>query len=574
MELAGKSEMSVLSQSQSCLNGEKQRLEVEKKFPEIKHTQLQRPSSPALSVLSISSSDFLKASLVSSTPLPSEIDEESQICDELETDKSSDDETEKTIREFLSTPLIVEATNPFIPSLVRIPPSEVFEGTEKDETLEEQKTLQYEELEEASEATILERISMCYEDLDDEGERNDHKQEENVVSGGSRASGSFDQDPGRLKKVEKADEASQGASVPQDAASIEAQRKPQDYQSEESFESLSSCPDDYDGKVLSNQKNTEPRNHQQALELLIANFAVDAEIFLRKFPPVIRDETLKLQQQMIPEAAEPVYIAEVFSPVLFWFHFEQGVTELMKKMQEDYKDLKPQNLMISDENIKRGLLVACYLSTFSTWHRAMVVEPLNEEGMARLLYVDYGTAGMCHKSNIKFLYESYLEYPRYANRGRCFNLKPPGSDLAWSEKQINKFLFKFSNRELKATVLSWSEAENIYELDLTHEPSSGQAVNVRTWIISHGIATDFEVSTDDIYPFCYHFPTFDMLEKNFPSFHERSLMSADGINYDLLTETNFLANVSDFQLTKIPALLRLLGHKKFKKIKNYYFTEF
>lgn len=626
-KLAEQSEMSDLRKSQGCSDIKEQQLEVEKKFPEMK---LLRPSSPAPSVLSITSSKFMLPNLVSSTPLPSEIDEESQNGDELETDKSSDNELERTIRDFQNTPLVVEPINPFIPRLVRIPTSDVFEEIEEvdDEEVpeegeegasEEERTLQYEKLEDESEATVLGQNSMDYKGLEDDenefydsdddesefndllplpmpplvristemlhismGDSNDYQQDEDVASEDSRSStGTVAQDPGSLKEEEAVGTEEASNIVPQapldslqDSETDEEQQKLQDYQPEESFESLSSCPGDYVAEVPSDSNQTLLDNHDQALESFIANFAVDAEIYLRNFAPVIRDETVKLQQQVVPVNAAPVYIAEVFSPVHFWFHFEQGVTELMAKMQEDYKKLKPQNLMISDENIKRGLLVACYISTFATWHRAMVVEPLNKEGRARLLYVDYGTVGMCHKSNIKFLYESYLEHPRYAHRGRFFNLKPQGSDLAWSEKQVNKFLFKFSNRELKATVLSHDEAENVYELDLTHKPSSGEVVNIRTWIISHGIATDFELSSDDIYPVCYHFPTFDMLETNFPSFHERSMMTADGINYDLLTETNFLANVSDSQLITIPALLGLLGHKKFKKVKDYYFTEF
>lgn len=241
----------------------------------------------------------------------------------------------------------------------------------------------------------------------------------------------------------------------------------------------------------------------------------------------------------------------------------------MDKLEEEYTPLTQQDLTISDTNIKRGLLVCCYLTDFTRWHRAMVINPPNEKDEARLLFVDYGTVGMVHKKNIKFLFAHFLDYPRYANRGRFVNLKPPNREKNWNERQVNRFLQKISNVGMKATIVKMDdEEEDVYMLDIIQ---GNPSVNLKTWLIQNCLCEEFQLLQNSIRPMCYYFPTFAMLEKNYPAFHEKTVMEAKGVDYDLLVETNYLSCVDEQMLKHMPKLLSMLGQPEFKQIKNYYY---
>jgi Tudor domain len=361
---------------------------------------------------------------------------------------------------------------------------------------------------------------------------------------------------------------------PRESKLVDEPRGLLNYQPETSLENLS-CPEDYAEDGFPCPKE-EPKELPQSI-IAYSKYhmeKVDTVLKLRGFPPVIRDPTAKLRAQVISnDSPLNIFLAEIFSPVHFWFHFEFGVTDVMDKLAIDYDDLPQRCLSINDEAIVPGLLVACYLKDFRKWHRAMVINPLDAKGTVRLFFVDYGTVGVCHKTEIKFLFEKYLKFPRYANRGRLLNLKPPGGELAWTEPQVSKFIVKWSNKELQGRILSHDEDANVYTLDINRVKNPKKIVNLRTWVAGEGIAVEFEVAPDDIFPMCYHFPTFDVLEKNYPTFHEKSMANEKGTNFDLLVETNFLANIKDSQLMKMPGLLRMVGQEKYKKVKSYYYSK-
>lgn len=301
-------------------------------------------------------------------------------------------------------------------------------------------------------------------------------------------------------------------------------------------------------------------------KVFIANLPVDDKVFFLKLPDVIRDPEVKLDFQTIPDGEINVHISDVFSPVHFYFHYEYDVEPLMEKIQEEYAKLNPDQLVISDENIKPGLLVVCFLKYFKKWHRAIVIKPPDVNGKVRLNFIDYGTVANVSKTKVKFMFEKFLRYPRMASRGRLVNLKPPYQERMWTDKQVRAFIEKICNKELKAQIVRRDEVDHLYELEILFK-----GTNLRDLVIELHLADSFELQPCSINPFCYHFPTFDMLEKEYPTFHERSELLEDGLDFDLLIENNFMANLKRDEVLRTPKLLRLLGRDEYKDYRQLLF---
>lgn len=301
----------------------------------------------------------------------------------------------------------------------------------------------------------------------------------------------------------------------------------------------------------------------------IASLAVDHPVFLLGFDEVIEDPKIQLPFQKLLEGEIDIHISEVFSPIHFWFQQGVGAERLMDRMEKVYKELNERALIISEKNIQPGLLVACYLEEFTDWHRAMVINRIDEKGNVRLFFLDYGTVGFVKLRNIKYLFKTFLKYPRMAHRGRFHNLKPPTNPIAWSEEDVNEFIIKIANEKFKAVVLKTDE-EQVHEIDIMCNGES-----LREWLINRELASPFDFNNPkypkSTYPMCYFFPTFEMLESNYPTFTEKSSMSERGIDFDLLLETNYLTCMPMKKLTSSPKLLTMLSLEEFQDAKAFYF---
>lgn len=241
----------------------------------------------------------------------------------------------------------------------------------------------------------------------------------------------------------------------------------------------------------------------------IAQLAVDDPIYLLGFDEVITNPSIQLPFQDLLEGEIKIYISELFSPIHFWFNQGNILDSIMIHLKKDYIGLADRALILSEKSFQPGLLVACYVALYLKWHRAMVINPIDSEGYVRLLFIDYGTVGNVHSTNVKYLFAKYLKYPKMALRGRLHNLKPPNNQSAWSEEDVVKVLVKVGNEELKATVLKTDKELQVHELEITWGVQ-----NLRDWMIKKSIATPFEFKTlKSNYPMCYFFPTFAMLEK-------------------------------------------------------------
>jgi hypothetical protein len=171
---------------------------------------------------------------------------------------------------------------------------------------------------------------------------------------------------------------------------------------------------------------------------------------------------------------------------------------------------------------------------------------------------------------LQYLFDKFSVHPLYANRGSLLNLKPPGNDISFTEPQVSKFLTRFCSKAMKAKVLRHVQEDNSYELDIVHTDAKKNLVNLREWTIEKSIAQEFVLLPGNIYPFCYTIETFDILEKRFPTFNERSLMNEKKIDYNLLLETNFLLNINSGDVMK-PGVMTMLADPKFKDIREYHF---
>lgn len=310
-------------------------------------------------------------------------------------------------------------------------------------------------------------------------------------------------------------------------------------------------------------------NETTFLEDYLSCLVVNDMVFL---PQVNRDPNFELTRKEIPiDTTITIYISEVFSPGHFWFQCGRDVEEMMDELMKTYSTLSESELALSDSNIKVGLLVACYLPQYKAWNRAKVLKPLDANHMVRLLFVDFGTVGQVHIKHTKYLLPEFLTYPRFSHKGRLLNIKPPNGELAFCERRVNIFLMKIVNKPLSAKVVKmYPNEQDVFELDVTlgHRPNEQ---NLCQYLIESCNAERFELKSKSTYPMCYFFPTFAMLEKNYPTFHEKSMMSAEGIDFDLLLELDCLSCISVDTLHRTPMLLSMLGLEKFKKVKEYYF---
>jgi hypothetical protein len=135
-------------------------------------------------------------------------------------------------------------------------------------------------------------------------------------------------------------------------------------------------------------------------------YTVDFEAFLWTFEPVIRSASIKLKSQIIPfDKPFTLHLSDVYSPIRFWFHCEEEAIKMMELLQLDYEKLRPTDLKIYDENIKSGMLVACFYHVTRQWHRAqIIIKPSDnnkDKNCARVFFVDFGTVSDSETSDLK-----------------------------------------------------------------------------------------------------------------------------------------------------------------------------
>lgn len=181
------------------------------------------------------------------------------------------------------------------------------------------------------------------------------------------------------------------------------------------------------------------------------------------------------------------------------------------------------------------------------------------------------SASIC---SIKLLYKKYLDTPRLSYRARLVNLKPTFGQRHWDFKTVDKMISKFSGIPLRASVVSYNVDSEVYELDVASVVEKGETsivTNVREWLLTRGLASEFELLPGNIYPISYYFPTIEALEKNYPTFDEQCKMKDKRIDFNVLLETNMLTCVTAEEIMKDARLLAIIGNKRFRSLRDFYF---
>lgn len=68
----------------------------------------------------------------------------------------------------------------------------------------------------------------------------------------------------------------------------------------------------------------------------------------------------------------------------------------------------------------------CAVLIFGMWHRAEVVQAINEKGEVKVYCIDYGTIALVPLHNLKFLLKEFCAVPSQAFRGCLSRIQPIG----------------------------------------------------------------------------------------------------------------------------------------------------
>lgn len=294
---------------------------------------------------------------------------------------------------------------------------------------------------------------------------------------------------------------------------------------------------------------------------------------ISKFGVVLKPQPIDNQQIPLGQDPRPFYFTEIASPIHFWFHFSEYFLSFSEELNKKYSELGKRELNIEKDLIQPGMLIACYPKYFKSWHRAKVLTPLNEQGMCRVFLIDYGTVGLICLANMKLLLQEFAAVPKLSNRGRIPNLVPFNS-ITFPVNSVRKIFEKFSDVRMEGRVLRYDEAEDFYELELLYTNQQHRKQDVRDWLIRKQIAMQMrELGPHDILPLCYHLPTFDKLESDYPTFTELDYLEHHhGLDMETLVRTNFLENNVEEEMQNNPKLYATLGNPKLKDVKEFYFN--
>lgn len=239
-----------------------------------------------------------------------------------------------------------------------------------------------------------------------------------------------------------------------------------------------------------------------------ATLPSDHKVLRLKFPPVVSQPSVHLPFHEVDVSTTfPFFIAEIYSPIHFWFHYDYDVLNLMDKLRDFYLELNKNDLEFSRANIKPGLLVAAQYN--GEWHRAEVISVSECSEKVRVFFLDYGTVANISANSIKYLLRSFLKYPRYALRGCLSNLRPPKNETTWSPSAVYEIIKNFGDKELKGQVLKVHQQNSVYELHITY---GEEQRSLRDWITDQMMAEKFDVNSNHFAEFDN--PSFEWLERD------------------------------------------------------------
>lgn len=207
---------------------------------------------------------------------------------------------------------------------------------------------------------------------------------------------------------------------------------------------------------------------------------LDSPIFRIDYPDVIQDCSFKIPKLKLKtfdyRLMFEMRMVVVFSPSQFYFqHDEQTIGALMTELNKLYSIIPKDNLIIDVFNMKPGLIVAAKM--FHSWYRAQVITEHDEDDNLTVLLVDFGTQIVVNVSNIRYLLKVFTVEPSNALRGSLFGVCPKDEADEWDQFVRQQFFARVANKKLFATIKSYFEEDDVYELEVNETVNGVMSVN-------------------------------------------------------------------------------------------------
>lgn len=207
---------------------------------------------------------------------------------------------------------------------------------------------------------------------------------------------------------------------------------------------------------------------------------LDSPIFRIDYPEIIQDCRFKIPKPKLKtfdyKLLFEIHMVVVFSPSQFYFQYgEQTIGALMNELNHLYSIIPKDDLVIDVFKIKPGLIVAA--KVYDSWHRAQVMTQPDDEDKVMMLFVDFGTQIAVNVSDIRYLLKVYAVEPSKALRGSLFGICPKDEADEWEPFVRQQFFARVANKKLFATIKSYFEEGDVYELEVNETVSGVMSVN-------------------------------------------------------------------------------------------------
>lgn len=206
-------------------------------------------------------------------------------------------------------------------------------------------------------------------------------------------------------------------------------------------------------------------------------------LFLKVFPAVVTDPTFTIPNPKIVSLNEristAVRITNVYSPSQFWFQYGQDTLQpLLKQLEDFYSSVSEHELMISNENLQPGLVVAAMC--FGVWQRARIVGKEVNDDLVEVFLIDVGCKVFCNRYYVRYLLEQFTSSPKRALRGSLVDAYPQNV-IDWNFKIRQQFFNLVNDKALYATIRFHREVDDVFRMELSYEVDSinlGQMLTV------------------------------------------------------------------------------------------------
>ncbi|XP_068141091.1 tudor domain-containing protein 5 [Drosophila tropicalis] len=262
-----------------------------------------------------------------------------------------------------------------------------------------------------------------------------------------------------------------------------------------------------------------------------------------------------------------IIITEIYTPFQFWFRFENFIDDVIYKLEGDLHDfynqssiyLKNYDNQVPNCFIKPGYICACYYDVNMSWRRARILsEPVADNDIVSVFYIDYGAGGDVSRTKLRFLPKRFTDLGALALRGCLSHIHPLGPH--WPESSLAKFRHHVLNKELYSHVVEMDQDEGIAFMRISYKRNMSPSIN-KQMVVAH-LAGESEHYSKRMMEFhCgrrirymrERLPSFDMLESGcYPMWGEDFEQKFD----DIICDPAFYVNYQPPKI-KNPFLWRL-----------------